>query len=152
MRESLGRTLLYADICLIHMQMEMGPKIGWCPIPLWMESIKFGQRSNPFWVHKWPIGGEVWSRCIHLWLLTRSCQPWKLYLEIFFLANSPTFLNQTSSGCTLCLNNDDDDPFGIAQLTSYTFTMVSLGGIMWSMVQWFWNTLQVSLSITLSIP
>jgi len=53
--------LIYSDICPICMRTEMGPKIGLCPIPLQMESMKFGRRSNPFWVHKWPVGSEVQS-------------------------------------------------------------------------------------------
>ena len=51
---ALDRTLVYSVKCPICMQMEMGPRISLCLIPLWMESMKFGQRSNPCWLHKWP--------------------------------------------------------------------------------------------------
>ena len=51
----------------------------------------------------------------------------------------------------LCLNNDDDNPFEIAQLISHTLmAMLSLcDGVVRSTVQY---TLEVSLSIVPSIP
>ena len=53
-------TLIYL-LCPIHMRMGMDPKIGLCLIPLQMECVKFGWRSDPFWVCKWPVGSEVQS-------------------------------------------------------------------------------------------
>ena len=80
----LRRTLVYSVKCPICMQMEMGPKIGLCQIPLWTESVKFCQRSNPCCIHKWLSVARSDPCAYVLWLLTRACQPQKLYPEIFY--------------------------------------------------------------------
>ena len=81
---SVCRTLVYSVKCPVHVRTEMGLKIGLCLIPLRTESVKFRRRSDPFCVHKWPSVASFDPCAYVLWLLTRACQPQKLYPEIFY--------------------------------------------------------------------
>ena len=66
------------------------------------------------------------------------------------LAVSPIDLPEPDLQCALCLNDDNDNLFGIEQLASYALiAMVSLCGVVRSTVQYM---MEVSLSIVPSIP
>jgi len=55
-----SRTLLYAEICPIPMQTEMGPKFGPCLILMQTESPNFGQMFDSNRVQKWLVSSNVW--------------------------------------------------------------------------------------------
>jgi len=74
------RTLLYPEECPILMRTEMGHKTGLSPILMSTESVNFGRRSDPFWVHKWPVGSDVRS---HLRTFWGRLRPELANLEIF---------------------------------------------------------------------
>ena len=60
--------------------------------------MKFGQRSDPFWVCKWPASSRVWSHLCTFLAVDQSSQPQ------YQLSHPSTSSNQTSSGCALCLS------------------------------------------------
>jgi len=69
-----SRTLIYSDVCLISLQME---------------SMKFGWRFNPFWVHNWPVGSEVQSH-LHTFVAAVDLNSKILTLQQFHLPLRPT--------------------------------------------------------------
>ena len=120
----------------------MGPKIVSSPIIMQTESPNFGQRFDPFWVHKWPVSTEVQSHFRTFVAVDLNLKNFSY--KTFTTHHSPSFPISPEWRTTSCSPNDN--PFGIARLTislnncqgTFVYSILRL------MAQGFLNMLDVS--------
>ncbi|KAF8800083.1 hypothetical protein BYT27DRAFT_6843368 [Phlegmacium glaucopus] len=102
------------------MRTEVGPEIGLCPILVRTESLKFGQRSDPFWVHKWPVGSKVRSHLRTFVAVDQSLQNFIYHPSHLMIYLPGPDLSVGVSFVAL----DDDSPFRIVQFIPGCFCVV----------------------------